>query len=99
MVGMYGLDGITPTNGPPRTHRGGSAPGIALSRRRDAVEISPEAASIAALRASEKAAAAQDVANARIEAAKQSIEDGTYKLQHVVLQVAARIAEVLDNRP
>lgn len=98
MVGMYGLDGLHGLSGP-QPIRKASAPATgAVVERGDTIDISKEALAAAAVSAKAEAAESStpSVVEERIAAAKKSIEEGTYKLQHVVLQVAARISDVID---
>lgn len=95
MVGMYGLEGLHGLSGPQPIRKSSASASSAAVERGDTIDISKEAltAAAAALKAED---AETSVVEERIAAAKKSIEEGTYKLQHVVLQVAARISDVID---
>lgn len=96
MVGMYGLDGLHGLSGPQPIRKAPASSAGASVERGDIVELSKEALSAAAAASLKDEAEPSTVVEERIAAAKKSIEEGTYKLQHVVLQVAARIADVID---
>lgn len=95
MVGMYGLDGLHGLSGPQPVRKASASAPTANAERGDSIAISKEALTAAAA-STKDADATPSVVEERIAAAKKSIEEGTYKLQHVVLQVAARIADVVD---
>ena len=96
MVGMYGLDGLHGLSGPQPIRKTSAPAPTSNVGLGDSIEISKEALSAAAAASENKGAATPTVIEERIAAAKQSIEDGTYKLQQIVLQVAARISDVID---
>lgn len=90
MVGIHGIGGpsdpVNPRQGPGRV-KPAEVPSAAAS---DDVQISAEAAAVSA---AGKGSALRDE---RIERAKENIEQGVYRIQEVVLQVADRIAQFVD---
>lgn len=98
---MFTVNGIGPveSTGLPRETRGrdrqAEAPNPA---RQDGLRFSPEAkrAADAARFIRESGGAAQEVRKEAVEAAKARIREGSYKLQSVVLQVAARVAPTVE---
>ena len=90
MVGIHGVGGpsdpVNPRQGPGRT-KPVEVPSAAAS---DGVQISPEAAAVSA------AGKGSALREERIERAKEKIEQGVYRIQEVVLQVADRIAQYVD---
>lgn len=90
MVGINGIGGpsepVNPRQGP-RHVKQVSAPSAAAS---DGVQISPEGAAVSA------AGKGSELRDARIQQAKDNIEQGVYRIQEVVLQVADRIAQYVD---
>jgi anti-sigma28 factor (negative regulator of flagellin synthesis) len=99
MIGVYGVGDAPELNGPraatPRTRPAETA----APRPTDGVEISREAATAARgiLTNSATAPAPETIRAERIERAKENIAQGAYRLQEVVLQVAARIAPYVDS--
>ena len=98
MVGIQGLGGIPePANN--RQAQGKDRPStpVTPASSDDDVSISTEAAKASAagdiVRRSEEST---DIRAERIEQAKQNIEEGTYRVQEVVLQVASRIAHYVS---
>ncbi len=95
---MNGIEGIirinelaNPSQAPGRNRRNEAAAGSA--QRQDGVQISPEAQNAAQV--ARLTQAANEEANAirqeRIEAARQALEQGLYRVNDVVRVVAARI--------
>jgi anti-sigma28 factor (negative regulator of flagellin synthesis) len=98
---MLTLNGIGPveSTGLPRDAKGRDRQNTSLdAARQDGVLISPEAkrAAEAARLVREPGPAAQEVRTEMVEAAKTRIREGSYKLQSVVLQVAARVAPAVE---
>jgi anti-sigma28 factor (negative regulator of flagellin synthesis) len=93
---MYGVDGIHGGNGLQPLRKSNISTPSATTSRGDSIELSKDALTAAVAASESKVAETPDVMEERIAAAKRSIEEGTYKLQHVVLQVAARIADVIE---
>jgi len=94
MVGITGIEqlaGATPAPAPKGKTAAGNAPRLDTA---DRVSISAEA--VRAAEAARLAAEAESQNNVRteaIEAARQRLQEGAYRLQSVVLQVAARVGE------
>ena len=93
MVGVQGIGSIPEPANPRRVQGRASGFDAAGAEARDEVRISPtaqEAVSVARLlKEAERQAVVRAEHIAEVEA---SLERGTYKLQEVVLQVAARIS-------
>lgn len=89
MSGIQGIGGFSVpgvSNGLPRTDRNENA----TAGRDDEVDLSSEAQELAA--AVKQSSAIREEAVAR---ARENIEQGTFRLQKVVLEVAARITPYL----
>ncbi len=99
MIGIQGFGAVQEPSGskqgPGRTKESDKAPTLPVS---DGVTISPQAAEAAAVTTSvvAEAAATNEVRQERIEQAKESIEQGTYKVQDVVRQVASRLTRFVS---
>lgn len=98
MVGIQGLGGIPePANN--RQAQGKDKPSIPATpvSNDDDVTISSDAAKAAAagniVRQSEQTS---EIRDERVEQAKQNIEEGTYRVQAVVLQVASRLTKYVS---
>ncbi len=99
MVGIHGIGEIPePANTRQvqgRSKSPDSAPASATDG--DGVQISQEA--VEASQAADLVARTMDrsgLRHERVEQAKQNIEQGTYRVQEVVLQVAARLAQFVE---
>ena len=93
MVGVQGIGSIPEPANPRRAQGRASGFDAAGAEARDEVRISPvaqEAASVARL--IEEAERQAEVRAEHVAEVKASLERGTYKLQEVVLQVAARVS-------
>lgn len=95
MVAVPGIGGAPePVKAKPSPPRQGASPETAKA---DRVEISP-----AAIKASQGTQAAQsarrgsEVRQDRVAAAKENLEQGVYRIQEVVLQVAERIGRFAE---
>jgi hypothetical protein len=103
MVGIYGISGIpeppaaTPT-GPARDKRPQGIP-VGLAPESDLAAFSAEAkdASAAAKLVEAAKARSDEVRKERIEEARKQLEEGAYRIQQVVLVVAARVSKYLGN--
>lgn len=98
MVSIQGIGGIPePGNSKPAQRRGSSDVADTSRVADDGVNISAEATQAA--KAAEIAAqtrATSDIRDARVAQAKENIEQGAYKLQEVVLEVASRISKYIS---
>lgn len=94
MGGIIGIGAVDGTNEPVPTNKKGRDRAHVPKAEADAVAISSEAAQAAdatrLVREAEKVAE-HELQLKRIEEAKRSIEEGTYKVQSVVLEIASRI--------
>jgi anti-sigma28 factor (negative regulator of flagellin synthesis) len=98
MVNIVSLTGVPePNSNKPvqNKERTAPAPEEASSTSSDAILISPEA-SQAAENIDKVKAQGSEIRQERIEAAKENIEQGTYKVQEVVVQVAARLSQYVQ---
>lgn len=98
MIEMTGITKIFEPAGERRVENQGNKDAATVSASHDDVEFSQEAqeaSSVAKLVtfASKKSEVRQE----RIDEAKRNIEEGTYKVEQVILQVAARIAKYIAN--
>jgi anti-sigma28 factor (negative regulator of flagellin synthesis) len=97
MVNIVNLNGVPePNNNKPVQSKERTAPAPeAASTDSDAIAISPEA-SQAAETVELAHAADSELRQEKIEQAKENIEQGTYKVQEVVIQVAARLSQYVQ---
>ena len=93
MVGIQGISGIREPASAKRADDRGKTDVPRGEVARDGVEISPEAERAAeAGRLLEQTQAQSQIRAERIAEAKQNLEQGTYRVQEVVLRVAARVS-------
>jgi hypothetical protein len=97
---MITIEGISPINGPagpkPPDRPEPSPPPPAPAKQSDTVEISAASSGVAAAQQAVQDGVGSQIRQEQVEAAKQRLAEGTYKVQIVVLQVAARIAALVD---
>lgn len=97
MVGIQGVSGLPEPAGPRQTPGRPATPSGQTTSSSDGVDFSPEAAKAAQAQSFVAATQHQpDIRTERVEEARVKIEQGTHKLQEVVLQVAARVAQFVD---
>jgi len=92
MVGIYGISQTYQPANPRRFEQQQVASPTATDAT-DGVAISPEAAGLAAFLP--KADETQEVRADRVAEVTQSLQQGAYKLQQVLLQTAARVSTYL----
>ena len=93
MVGIHGIGEIPePANSKKAPERSATRDIAASNAARDGVELSTE--SVTASKAARVRAV--EIREERVAKAKESIEQGAYRIQEVVLQVADRIARYVD---
>lgn len=98
MVGITGIRELVEPVSDRRVQDRGSKDAPKVNVARDGVQFSEaaqEASSVAKF--VELSESDSDLRQERVAEAKQNIEDGTYRVGQVVLQVAARIAIFIDN--
>jgi anti-sigma28 factor (negative regulator of flagellin synthesis) len=101
MVGIYGISGIpepaNTTSEPTREKRNQVQAEVLSSTEQDHIVLSAEAqqASAAARFVEAAKAKSEEIRAERIAEARKQLEEGTYKLQEVVLAVAARVSRFL----
>lgn len=95
MIGIHGVGDAPDVNGPRASTPKSRPVETSAPRRSDEVAISPEAAARSRLQPAPSDA--ETIRAERIERAKQNIQDGAYRLQDVVLQVAQRIAPYVES--
>ena len=97
MVGIQGIGEIPEPANSRQVQGRSKSPDSAPASATDGVQISQEA--VEASQAGDLVARTVDqsgVRHERIEQAKQNIEQGTYRIQEVVLQVADRLAQFVE---
>jgi len=103
MVGIYGITGIpepaTTTPEPARGKRPAVRADEASSVEQDQIVLSPEAhqASAAARFVEAAKARSEEIRAERITEARKQLEEGAYRIQEVVLAVAARVSQFLAD--
>lgn len=97
MVGIQRIGGTPEFANIKRTVERDKKTGAKGAEAHDAVEISDEArAALDVARLTEETALQEEMRAERVAEAKEAIEKGSYKLQHVILQVAARISAYIS---
>jgi anti-sigma28 factor (negative regulator of flagellin synthesis) len=97
MITIQGIGGVPEPAGPKQTQNRDKTPPADVSTAEDGVSISSEASQAATAGDIVRQSGQQnEVRQAKIEQAKQNLEEGTYKVQEVVLQVAARLSQYLS---
>ena len=97
MVGVPGIGNISGPANPKRADVRGRQVSFPESKVQDEVLISREGQEASAVAQFVEKEVDGEQREARIAEVRESLEQGTYKLQEVVLQVAARIAKYLAN--
>ena len=94
MIGMQGVTGVgEPANARRAEERAPRPAAQAAATTDDDVQISPEAhRAVEVRRLLELTGAQSEIRAERVAEARQNLEQGTYRLQEVVLQAAARIS-------
>ncbi len=96
MINIQGIGGVPEPAGPKQTQSRDKTPPADVSTVGDGVSISPEASQAATAGDIVRQTSQQsDVRQVKIEQARQNLEEGTYKVQEVVLQVAARLSQYI----
>ncbi len=90
MITIAGVGGI-PEEGIPR-HTARRDRGVSMLEPKDAVELSATARKVAQTLQAAAESAAEDIRQDRVEQARQKIAEGSYRIQEIVAQVAARIS-------
>ncbi|MFA6240567.1 MAG: flagellar biosynthesis anti-sigma factor FlgM [Candidatus Hydrogenedentales bacterium] len=100
MAGILGITGIPePANIIQPNGRGVRGTTESATKATDELSISPEAEKAAvAARLLGNSAEDDEVRAELIERARKSIEEGTYRVQQVVMIVAARVSKFLDEK-
>ncbi|PCJ51269.1 MAG: hypothetical protein COA73_17915 [Candidatus Hydrogenedentota bacterium] len=99
MIGIQGIGGVPEPAGPKQTQsRDKTPPDVATTAAGDGVSISPEASQAATAGDIVRQSSQQsEIRQAKVDQAKQNLEEGTYKVQEVVLQVAARLSQYIGD--
>lgn len=98
MVGIQGVNGAPdPLGTKPAAAGQNRAPQTSVEPAQDGVEFSAQASRAAAVQNAVQAASNQsEIREQRVAEAKDRIEQGAYRLQEVVLQVAARVSQFVE---
>jgi flagellar biosynthesis anti-sigma factor FlgM len=94
MVGIQGIGNVPEPIGP-KSGAGKAKETEKSTVSTDNVSISSEAAQAAEIIQAATAAGVSEIRQERVEEARANIEQGTYKVQDVVRQVAARLTKYL----
>ncbi len=95
MTGIQGIPGVPEPVGGNRVEGRSRAPAPSTGPEPDGLQISPEAAQAAAARVA-PTDGRSEIREERVAAARQQLEEGTHRLQEVVLDVAARLSRFVD---
>ncbi len=95
MTGIQGIAGVPEPVGGNRVEGRSRAPAPSTGPEKDGLEISPQAAKAAATRVA-PADGQSEVRQERVAQARQQLEEGTHRLQEVILDVAARLSKFVE---
>ena len=94
---MVGIQGIGGTSGPVDAKQvAGRAKAQAAAPPKDGIEISSEAQQASLVARFRELSQSDAIREDRVAQAKQNLEQGVYRVQEVVLQVANRLAEFVS---
>ncbi len=93
MAGIQGIAGVPEPVGGTRVQGRSKAPAPSTGPSTDGLDISPQAAQAASVSAASGQSAIRED---RVAEARQRIEEGTHRLQEVVLDVAARLSRFVE---
>lgn len=96
---MVGIQGIGGTSGPVNAKQVASrakAQAAAAAPAKDGIEISGEAQQASLVARYKELSQSDAIREDRVAQAKQNLEQGVYRVQEVVLQVANRLAEFVS---
>lgn len=97
MIGIQGIGGVPEPVGPKQGTSKAKESDSTTTPSSDGVSISPEAAEAAEVQVVlNLATQVSDIRQERVEEARENIEKGTYKVQDVVRQVAARLTQYIS---
>ena len=97
MVGIQGIAGVPEPVGGPRAQGRGESSAPSTGPSTDGLDISPQGSQAAAAATRAAATVGQnEIREERVAEARQRIEDGTHRLQEVVLDVAARLSKFVE---
>ncbi len=100
MVGLREIGGIAESANPTPVVERKSPPPDKVATVRDGVKLSRDATELAALVGKIRESEQQDKVHAdRVAGIRKALEKGTYRLQEVVLRVAARINRYINTDP
>ena len=97
MIGVQGVGGVQEPNGPkpasgrPKQADEPKAPSSDAASFSSAAELASVAESII-----QKSAGTSETREAKVEQARRNLEEGTYKVQDVVRQVASRLTKFIS---
>jgi anti-sigma28 factor (negative regulator of flagellin synthesis) len=96
MLTIQGVGEVTGSKGTkPAVNRGAST-GPTESQQTDSVEISKAGSEVASVQYAFQVAVGSEIRQAQVDAAKQRLAEGTYKLQETVLKVASRVYRFIE---
>ena len=98
MVGIQGIAGVPEPVGGARVQGRSKTPAPSTGPSTDGLDISPQAAQAATAAATRAAATdgQSEVREERVAEARQRLEEGTHRLQEVVLDVASRLSKFVE---
>lgn len=94
MVTIQGISAVSGFVPPPPADQPKEAPEQPQTQPTDSVEVSLAGSTAAATQT--QGDLASEIRQEQVEAAKARLAEGTYKLQATVLQVAARVAAIIE---
>ena len=97
MAGIQGITGVPEPVGGSRVQGRSRAPAPSTGPETDGIEISPQAAQAAAAATHLAPTDGQsEIRQERVAEARQRLEEGTHRLQEVVLNIAARLSKFVE---
>lgn len=96
MSGIQGIAGVPEPVGGSRVEGRSRAPAPSTGPETDGLQISPQAAQAAAATHVAPADDHSEIRQERVAEARQQLEEGTHRLQEVVLDLAARLSKFVE---
>ena len=97
MVGIQGIAGVPEPVGGNRVQGRSKAPAPSTGPEPDGLQISPQAAKAAAAATQVASTDSQsEIRQERVTEARQRLEEGTHRLQEVILDVASRLSKFVE---
>lgn len=93
MVGIQGIAGVPEPVGGNRVQGRSKAPAPSTGPEPDGLQISPQAAKAATATQMAATDSQSEIRQERVAEARQRLEEGTHRLQEVILDIATRLSK------